>query len=411
MQSLLIQGGRPLAGQIGISGSKNAALPMLAATVLFQKPCVLRNVPKLTDVALGVEMLRHLGAWVEWKGSTLVVDPRPIWRWDLPEKWVKSMRGSVFFAGPLLARFGRCVLTQPGGCPLGKRPVDFHAMSFRALGARETEKHPGHFFGPLTGGRIVLPYPSVGATENGILAALGAEGETILENAAREPEIVCLCDFLRSGGGVLSGDGTNRIVIRGGRPQMGDWTVIPDRMEAATFACACASAGGEITLQGAWHHHLTPVLDALEGAGCHITRETESITLKAQGLHSPGRIETGPYPGFPTDAQAVFLAAMLRAEGQTQIRETVFAQRMGHVPALREMGGNIVLAGDTAIVTGGPTEGKNVTAPDLRGGAALAVAALAARGTTTLRGMEHIHRGYEHFGEKLRWLGADVTLA
>ena len=402
----MIRGGRPLAGEIEISGSKNAVLPMLAAAAVFREPCLLQNCPELTDVAAALEILTFLGAVVRREGAQIEIDPRPICRWEIPEELMGKMRGSVFFAGPLIARFGRCRLSPPGGCPLGERPVDFHAMGLKALGAEEAGEV---YSGKLTGGDIFLPYPSVGATENLLLAALGASGRTTIHNAAREPEIVCLCDFLRSGGAEITGDGTQTVAVAGGLPAGGEHTVIPDRMETATFACACASAGGRVRMDRAEHTHLTPVLDALERAGCRIERKNGQITVESGALHSPGTVATEPYPGFPTDAQAPFMAAMLRAEGETLVRETVFDRRMGHIPGLRAMGGAIRQEGDAARVTGvDRLKGAEAAATDLRGGAALACAALAAEGTSHIMGLHHIMRGYEHFAEKLQALGADV---
>lgn len=412
LQSLLIRGGKPLDGETTISGSKNAVLPMLAATVAFREPCLLRGCPELTDVDAALEILTFLGAEVGRNGTDIYVNPQTVCRWEIPDSMVGKMRGSVFFAGPLMARFGRCALTTPGGCPLGERPVDFHALGFTALGARRDGDDPSVFAGKLTGTDIHLPYPSVGATENLLMAALGASGATTIYNAAREPEIVCLCDFLRSGGAGITGDGTETICVTGGLPGSGALTVIPDRMETATLACAAASAGGRVRLNGTEHNHLKPVLDGLEQAGCQIQRHPEHIIVEAGGLKSPGRIETRPYPGFPTDAQAPFLAAMLRAEGETEIRETVFSNRMHHVSGLKAMGAEIELNGNTARVTGvKQLTGTKVTASDLRGGGALAIGALAARGETVLSGMHHIMRGYENFAGKLRSLGADVRLA
>lgn len=411
MQSLLIRGGRPLFGEIEISGSKNAVLPMLAAAVAFRGQCLLRGCPDLTDVDAALEILEFLGAVVHRTGSEIHIDPRPIDRWEIPEVLMGRMRGSVFFAGPLMARFGRCKLTAPGGCPLGERPVNFHALGFLALGAEEEGENPEVFSGNLTGTDLCLPYPSVGATENLLMAALGASGVTTIHNAAREPEIVCLCDFLRSGGCRICGDGTQVIHVTGGLPDQGEMTVIPDRMEAATFACAVASAGGGARLNRAVHGHLKPVLDALELAGCRIQRQPDHIIIESEKLKSPGQIITEPYPGFPTDAQAPFMAAMLRAEGESVIRETVFDHRMGHVDGLRAMGAQIVLEGNKARVTGvKELRGTDVSASDLRGGGALAVAALAAHGESRIMGLHHIVRGYENFAGKLHALGADARL-
>lgn len=412
VRGFLIRGGRPLAGEIEISGGKNAVLPMLAASVMFREPCRIRGCPDLTDVDAGLEILTFLGAEVRRDGSDIEINPRPISRWEIPEGLMGRMRGSVFFAGPLLARFGRCRLSTPGGCPLGARPVDFHGDGFACLGAVRPAEDPERFSGVLKGAKLRLPYPSVGATENLLMAALGASGITEIHNAAREPEIVCLCDFLRKGGADISGDGTAVIRISGGLPGAAEHRVIPDRMEAATFACVVASSGGRGRLNRADHESLAPVLDGLERAGCRILRGPAYIELEAGALISPGVITTGPYPGFPTDAQAPFMAAMLRARGETTIRETVFDRRMGHVDGLCALGGKIRLEGDTARITGvDALRGAAVKATDLRGGAALAVAALAARGETLLTGAEHILRGYERFAQKLRTLGGDIRPA
>lgn len=409
LQSLLIRGGRPLSGEITISGSKNAVLPLLAAAVLFREPVRLRDCPELTDVAAAIEILTCLGGIVRRDGADLEIDPRPIRCRPIPAELMGKMRGSVFFAGPLLARFGRCGLNAPGGCPIGARPVDFHARGFQALGAKQ---EGDVFSGELTGTDITLPYPSVGATENLLLAALGASGTTVIHNAAREPEIGCLCDFLRNGGCRITGDGTGNITIQGGLPAAGEIDVIPDRMEAATFACALACAGGRIRLEGANHTHLRAVLDTLERSGCAVSREENRIILEAGRLNSPGTVTTAPYPGFPTDAQAPLLAAMTRAAGVTTIQETVFEGRMGHVEPLRAMGASIALEGGIAVVTGvDRLRGADVTARDLRAGGALAVAALGADGETRIGGVAHILRGYEHFAEKLRALGAHARLA
>ena len=409
MQTLLIRGGRPLTGETLISGSKNAVLPMLAATVLFREPCRLRNCPNLTDVDSALRILTYLGAAVKRYKSEIHVDPRPICRWDIPQELMCSMRGAVFFAGPLIARFGYCRLSQPGGCDLGRRPVDFHIQGLETLGAKHCAEAPSVYRGSLRGAVVELPYPSVGATENLIMAALGAEEETIIVNAAREPEIVNLCDFLRCGGCGITGDGSDRIRIFGGLPQSGDIEVIPDRMEAATFACAAASAGGKVLLRKATCSHLNAVLDILGRAGCIVQTTPDGICVEASELYSPGVIITGPYPEFPTDAQAPAMGALLRAKGITIVNETVFSDRMNHINGMRVLGADICRRGNRALIRGVPgLRGGTVSATDLRAGAGLAVAALAAEGITYLHGMHHLLRGYEDFAGKLRALGADV---
>lgn len=412
VQSLFIRGGRPLAGEIAISGSKNAVLPMLAATVLFREPCCLYGCPDLTDVDAALEILTYLGAKVSRRGHRILVDPRPIHRWEIPGGLMCRMRGSVFFAGPLLARFGRCRLTQPGGCPLGARPVDFHRSGLEAMGAEPCADDPEVLCGTLKGAEICLPYPSVGATENLLMAALGAEGLTVIRNAAREPEIQCLCGFLRSGGCSIMGDGTSTVCILGGLPKSASYRVIPDRMEASTFACAAASAGGAVRLKNADPAHLESVLDTLEAAGCRVQSGDDEIFIQAESLRTPGEIVTGPYPAFPTDAQAPVMAALLRSEGITDVHETVFSHRMHHITGMRALGAVIECRESFARIRGVPClHGAWVQAEDLRGGAALAVAALGADGITQIDGLPHLMRGYEDFAGKLRALGAEVMTA
>lgn len=411
MHTLRIRGGKPLEGRISISGAKNAALPVLASTVLFSGICRVENCPDLLDVDAAIEILRHLGAQCARHGDTVTVDPRGISRWDIPQALMQRMRGSMFFMGPLMARFGRSVLANPGGCPLGERPVDFHVMGMQALGAEfDCGDDVLACRGRLKGNRIILPYPSVGATENLLMAALGAEGETVIEHAAREPEISCLCDFLRLGGCRISGDGTESIHIKPGLPEQASMKLIPDRMEAATYLCAAAAAGGRVQLGNCCPEHLEAVIEVLRRAGCVIACEGKSLTVYADGLISPGQIETGPYPAFPTDAQAPMMAALLKAKGECVIRETVFSQRMHHVPALQSMGGKIAVQGGRAVMTGTKTLcGAKVKATDLRGGAALLVAALGASGETEISGLGHLFRGYEDIVGKLSALGAQVS--
>ena len=409
MRSLRIWGGKPLTGQIRISGAKNAALPVLAATVCFQDVCRVQDCPMLSDVDAALEILSHLGATCHRRGRTVTVDPRPIDRWDIPDRLMQKMRGSMFFMGPLMARFGRCSLTQPGGCPLGDRPVNFHLRGLSDLGATVNSEQGLHCSGPLQGTDVFLPYPSVGATENLLMAALGARGGTTIHNAAREPEIVQLCDFLRQGGCRIAGDGTDTIRIREGLPQGAEVKLIPDRMEAATYLCAAASAGGSICLTNTIPDHIQSVIDVLRRAGCDISCRGDAIAINAGDLTSPGSIITGPYPAFPTDAQAPVMAALLRAKGETTIRESVFSHRMGHIPALQAMGGRITCQGDTAVIIGTDRLwGASVEATDLRAGAALMIAALAGSGESEITGTRHLLRGYEDIAGKLSALGAQV---
>lgn len=411
MQILRIWGGKPLEGTISISGAKNAALPVLAASVMFSGICRVENCPELLDVEAALEILKHLGADCAREGSAVVIDPRGIFRWEIPEELMHRMRGSMFFMGPLMARFGRCALASPGGCPLGDRPVDYHVMGLKAMGA-EVKQEDGHLVcrGRLRGTQIDLPYPSVGATENLLMAALGAQGETVIQNAAQEPEICCLCDFLRMGGCRISGDGTSVICVAPGLPEEANMKLIPDRMETATYLCAVASAGGRVQLCSCCPGHLDSVTEILKKAGCVIACGEDTMTIYSDGLISPGIIETGPYPAFPTDAQAPMTAALLKARGECRIRENVFSQRMHHIPALQCLGGQIAVHGTEAVITGRKElYGAKVTATDLRGGAALVVAALGASGRTEISGLGHLLRGYEDISGKLEALGADAS--
>lgn len=410
MRSLRIRGGRPLTGEVRISGAKNAALPVLAATVCFQDICTIHNCPNLSDVDAAIEVLTHLGAKCRRSGSTVIVDPGTVSRWDIPQPLMQRMRGSVFFMGPLMARFGKCCLSQPGGCPLGSRPVDFHLQGLAKLGAQVSCGEKLCCEGNLTGKEIVLPYPSVGATENLLMAALGAGGETTIHNAAREPEITALCDFLRLGGCDITGDGGAVIRIRQGLPKSAETTLIPDRMEAATYLCAAASATGNLRLTNTNPQHLQSVIGVLRKAGCAIDTQNNTIAICTDCLYSPGSITTGPYPSFPTDAQAPMMAALLRAKGKTVIRETVFSQRMLHISALQSMGADITRHKDAAVITGvAELRAAAVKATDLRAAASLVIAALGAHGESEIFGLWHLLRGYEDIAGKLRTLGAEVS--
>lgn len=410
MRSLRIRGGSPLEGTLTISGGKNAALPVLASTVLFQEECRIENCPDLSDVDAALAILTHLGAVCHREGKAVTVDPRPICHWEIPQELMSRMRGSVFFMGPLMARFGRCRLAQPGGCPIGSRPVDFHLGGLKGLGAVTGQSEALECSGELKGAVLRLPFPSVGATENLLMAALGAEGETVIENAAREPEILCLCNFLRAGGCRIWGDGSSVIRVHGGLPAGAAMELIPDRMEAATYLCAVASAGGRLRLEHTRAEHLQSVIAVLKRAGCVIGSDDTSITIQAEGLISPGTIVTGPYPAFPTDAQAPMMAALLKATGQTEFQERVFSDRMRHIPGLQAMGGRIAAEGGHAVVTGTDRLfGAKAEASDLRGGAALVVAALAAEGESEITGLRHLLRGYEDIAGKLHAIGAEVV--
>lgn len=414
MERLLITGGTPLYGRVRVGGAKNAVLPILAACLLTDQVCQLEDVPQLADVRTMLMVLCRLGTEVAWAGHshTLVVRTSELETGEAPYDYVRQMRASILVMGPLLARLGYARLTLPGGCAIGSRPIDLHLKGFQALGA-EVSWGPGQVevsCQRLRGNTVYLDFPSVGATENIMLAATLAEGVTIIENAAEEPEIVDLALFLNEMGARISGAGTAVIKIEGvGKLQGARHTVIPDRIEAGTFLVAGAITGGEITVENVIVEHIKPVIAKLQEAGAEI-RETEAgLVVKAQGRLRATDIKTLPYPGFPTDMQAQMMALLTLAEGTSMVTETVFENRFMHVVELRRMGAEIKVEGRTAVVRGvGQLLGTQVKATDLRAGAALVLAGLAARGETEVIHLHHIDRGYEGFTEKLQGLGAKI---
>ena len=414
MSQLLIRGGRPLRGEVAIQGAKNSVLPILAATLLTAGQVEVRNCPRLRDVDASVRILQSLGCQARWEGTSLLVDTAGLNGCAISDTLMREMRSSAIFLGAILARCGQAELSYPGGCELGPRPIDLHLNGLRELGA-EIDDSGGLLHcraARLQGRELVLSLPSVGATENLMLAACGAEGVTTICNAAREPEIGDLQDFLNACGGKVSGAGTSAITIEGGRQLHGcAYTVMPDRIAAATYLCAVASAGGEGFLRGAREQHLSTVTAVLREAGCDVRRSAEGIACACRGRPKAVRpVRTAPYPGFPTDAQAVLMAALLRSRGTTVFEENIFENRYRHVDELTRMGADIRVAGRVAVVTG--TEilhGTNLRCTDLRGGAALCVAALAAEGQTHVSEIGHIDRGYQDIAGDLRDLGADIA--
>ena len=413
MSRLLIQGGNRLAGEVTIQGAKNSVLPLLAATILTGGEVELRRCPHLRDVEASIRILQALGCRAAWQGDNLAVDTSRMSGCAIPDALMREMRSSAIFLGAILARCGQAELCYPGGCELGPRPIDLHISGLRALGA-EIDDTGGTLHckaQKLTGREIVLGFPSVGATENLMLAACGAEGVTVLSNAAREPEIEDLQNFLNTCGGEVTGGGTSTVVIRGGRPlHGGTYTVIPDRIAAATYLCAAVSAGGDIFLRGAREAHLSTVTAALREAGCAITADSSGIACRCGGrLNAPRPIRTAPYPGFPTDAQAIVMAALLRCRGAAVFEENLFSSRYRHVDELARMGADIRTSGRVAVVLGVERlHGAAVRSTDLRGGAALCVAALAAEGETTVSDIAHIDRGYQSLESDLTALGAKI---
>ena len=416
MSYLMIGGGRPLHGRIAVQCAKNSVLPVLAAALLAGDACRIAACPRLSDVETAAEILRHLGCTAQWDGGDLLVDTTHISRCDIPEELMRKMRSSVIFLGAILSRCGQAELSYPGGCELGPRPIDLHLTALRTLGA-EINEIGGSLLcraNRLRGADIVLTLPSVGATENAILAACGAEGTTVIANAAREPEIADLQDFLQKLGVEIHGAGTSAITVQGKGTLHGcTHRCIGDRIAASTYLCAAAAAGGQVTLTGIDYRHLATVTTALHQAGCRLQCDDDTITLESNGrLRAIAPVRTSPYPGFPTDAQPLLMAALLRSEGATMFVENMFESRYRHVPELLRMGAEIRLEGRVAVVCGvTDLHGAAVRSADLRGGAALVIAGLQAQGVTQIHNMHHIQRGYQDIAGDLAALGAEVSTA
>lgn len=413
MEAMVISGGKALHGTVTISGSKNAVLPLLAATVIHGGKYVILNCPSITDVQIAIEILQTLGAQVTRAGDVVTVDTRSLCRCVIPAGLMMKMRASVLFLGPLLARFGAAVLTMPGGCPLGRRPIDLHIKAVSAMGAAVTllEDQICCSAPRLHGCAIDLTFPSVGATENALMAAVACCGTVRIQNAAREPEICDLIAFLQAMGADIRGGGTGTVTVLGGTPlHDADFAVMPDRIETATYLCAAAGCGGEVELLGAQADILQPVVQVLRQAGCTIEQQAGALTISSSGeLRAVEQISTAPYPGFPTDAQALVMAALLRAKGVSRFSENIFDSRFGHVPQLVRLGADIRLRENTATVCGTrDLVPSQVEACDLRAAASLLLAALQISGETTIFGLKHLYRGYDNPEEKLRTLGAQI---
>lgn len=410
-----IRGGNRLEGACFVQGSKNASLPILAASIICPASTELLNVPQLRDVDAALRILRHLGCWAEQSGGEVTIDSRNLSCCSIPHSLMVEMRSSVIFMGALLARCGEARLSLPGGCQLGKRPIDLHLAALRKMGA-EIEEDRGEIFcraEALKGAEIVLPFPSVGATENIMLAACAARGETVIHGAAREPEIAALQDYLNAMGADVRGAGTDTVTVGSLSPEKHiACRIIPDRIVASTIACAAACTGGNVELRGIDPRQFSTVLRFLNQAGCDIISTDRSVRLRSEGeLKAVGEISTAPYPGFPTDAQPVLMAALLKAKGLTRITENIFENRYRQVPELCRLGADIVTHGKIAEIWGVDClHGTALTATDLRGGAAMIVAGLSAQGETLICDDGHISRGYERFDIRLRALGADISL-
>lgn len=408
-----ITGGNKLYGDLRVQGSKNAVLPIMAAAIVTGCETEIMNCPQLSDVDAAMEILRHLGCKAEREKDIINIDSRSMTRTDIPRDLMHEMRSSVIFLGAILARTHEAQLTYPGGCELGKRPIDMHLEALRSLGAQVDERggrldccDTG-----LVGARIELPFPSVGATENAMLAACGAKGRTTIINAAKEPEIADLQEFLRKLGAEVSGAGTSTVTISGFTPKKHvGHRVMPDRIVSATMLCCAAAAGGAVTLHGVVPDDFETVTAALEDMGCTVERRSRSVKIVCDHtLRASKPITTRPYPGFPTDAQPLLMAACLKAAGTSEFTENIFENRFRHVAEMRRFGADIEITGRTAAVTGvRELHGAEVSATDLRGGAALVAAALGANGETVLTDTGHILRGYEELDKTLTALGADI---
>lgn len=413
-----IAGGNRLSGSVTVQGAKNAVLPIMAASVLAPGETELLNVPTLRDVNTTIRILRGLGCSVEREGDAVYIDSRPMSRSEIPHSLMRELRSSVIFLGALLARCGHARLSMPGGCELGPRPIDLHLMALRALGA-EIDERGGDLIcsapSGLHGAGIALPMPSVGATENAMLAACAAEGETVIMNAAREPEITELQTFLQTLGADVTGAGSATVRVRGKKlkPFRVGHRIMPDRIVSSTLLCACAAAGGDVELRAVEPRHFSTVLHSLSECGCDIMSNSSSVRLRSGGnLKAPMPVITGPYPGFPTDAQPLMLAACLKARGTSVFVENVFQNRFRFTEELQRLGARIHTEGRVAVVTGVEVlHGAPTVATDLRGGAALMIAALSAEGETDILDSGHVERGYESFDERLAALGADIRLS
>ncbi len=410
-----IRGGNTLEGACFVQGSKNATLPIIAASIISPARSELMNVPQLRDVDAALRILRHLGCTAEQRQNEVFIDSTYLSGSSIPHSLMEEMRSSVIFMGALLARCGEARLSLPGGCQLGKRPIDLHLSALRKMGAQIEEDGPEIYCRAerLRGAEIELPFPSVGATENIMLAACSARGRTVIRGAAREPEISALQDYLAAMGAKISGAGSDTVTIEGGAASgRAVCRIIPDRIVASTIACAAAAVGGNVEMRGVAPEHFSTVLYFLNQAGCDIISNNRAVRVKSTGrLKAPGEISTQPYPGFPTDAQPVLMAALLRAEGKTVITENIFENRYRQVPELRRLGADIITQGRRAEIWGVDClHGTALNATDLRGGAAMIVAGLSADGETVIFDDGHITRGYERFDVRLRALGADIFL-
>lgn len=411
MEVFRITGGERLTGEVLVGSAKNAVLPILAAAILTNGPVVIEGFPELIDTHNMLEILTTLGCDCRVSGGQAMIDARGASGYEMPAALSKALRSSIFMMGPMLGRFRKAVVTYPGGCEIGQRPIDLHLKGLRALGVTIEEAH-GMIYcdgSALAGGEVHLDFPSVGATENVMMAAAVAAGRTVIHNAAREPEILDLQRFMNACGARVSGAGGGRITVEGVEGLHGaTFRPMPDRIAGATLLTAAAMTGGEIALTGAVAGDMGAVLDKLRKAGCEIACEKRRVMLRAPARLCAVEVSTQPFPGFPTDMQAQIMALACVADGASVIVENVFENRFAHAPELRRMGADIWMSGRTCVVRGGRLTGARVSARDLRGGAALVLAGLAAEGVTEVSGVELIDRGYEKLEASIRTLGGKI---
>ena len=414
MLSYIIEGGKRLEGEVSVSGSKNASLPILASTILNAGTTKLYNVPDIRDTKITQEILKFLGCKVKKSKNRIEIDSTNITKREIPEHLMHQMRSTVILAGAILARFKEVTFSYPGGCDIGARPIDLHLKSFEKLGINITE-NAGFIIckcDKIIGANIDLDFPSVGATENIILASVFAEGETNITNAAKEPEIIDLAKCLNTMGAKIEGAGTSNIKITGVKKLKSiSYNVMPDRIEAGSLLCMTAITGGKIKLNNVILDNIIPVINKLEECGCEIEKHKNRIILKAPKKLKSVDIKTMPYPGFPTDMQSVFASILTVAKGTSVIVENIFENRYRYMSELKKMGAKITVEGKTAVIKGvRRLSGAKVASTDLRGGAALVTAALVAKGTTQITNIEYILRGYENLDVKLRKLGANIAI-
>lgn len=413
MEKFVINGGKPLQGEVTISGAKNAAVAIVAATILCDEPCVLENVPEISDITICMKILSSMGAKVKLEKRNVVsFDTRGITNPEVPYELARSMRASTYFLGTLLGRFHNAYVAMPGGCDLGDRPIDQHLKAFASLGAKhELENGQVHCYADeLIGSQIYFDFNTVGGTINAIMASVKAKGMTIIENAAKEPHIVDLANFLNSMGADIRGAGTDVIKIRGVNYLKGiTYGIIPDQIEAGTYMVAAAATKGDVVIKNVIPKHLESITAKLRKVGVTVIENDESVEVRVNGPLQKTSLKTMPHPGFPTDMQPQFSTMLTLAEGTSIVTDDIFDNRFKYVSELRRMGADISVDGTVAVIQGkGSLQGAPVVATDLRAGAALIIAGLAANGTTEVENIHFVERGYESIDKKLQGLGADI---